>query len=146
MSRVNEFEIYQPTEGEVRSGELGRRLRRFNYDFVGEYPESRPVWLNAKGDPGRLVGGVRGFVFLDWLHIDILFVEEDVRGRGLGGQLLRAAEERARTLGARHAKLETFEWQARPFYVKQGYAEFGRIDDYVQGFHLSFMKKDFPAP
>lgn len=40
------------TEEEVRSGVLGRRLREFNYGFVGEYPETRPIWLNAKGAEG----------------------------------------------------------------------------------------------
>jgi len=37
--------------------------------------------------------------------------------------------------------LNTFEWQAREFYLKQGYEEFGRIDDYVQGFYVAYMKK-----
>ena len=40
--------IAEATHEEVKSGELGRRLRHFNYGFVGEYPESQPVWLNAK--------------------------------------------------------------------------------------------------
>lgn len=136
-----DYEIYPPTLDEVRSGELGRRLRQFNYGFVGEYAETSPVWLNAKTGDGAVVGGVRGFVFLHWLNIDILFVDAGTRGRGLGRRLLAAAEEQGRTLGAGHVKLETFEWQARAFYLKQGYAEFARIDDYVPGFYLAYMRK-----
>ncbi|MDP9894428.1 GNAT superfamily N-acetyltransferase [Variovorax boronicumulans] len=133
--------ISTATQEEVRSGVLGLHLRQFNYGFVGEYPESQPVWLNAKDANGELVGGLRAYVFLYWLRIDSLWVAEAARGQKLGTRLLAEAEERARNLGAHSAALETFEWQARGFYVKQGYEEYGRIDDYVKGFYLASMKK-----
>nr|WP_218510398.1 GNAT family N-acetyltransferase [Variovorax sp. dw_308] len=133
--------IAQATEEEVRSGYVGRQLREFNYGFVGEYPETQPVRLNAKDADGKVVGGVRAYVFLYWLHIDVLWVEESARGQGLGLQLLSQAEARAIELDARNAKLETFEWQARGFYLKHGYEEFARIDRYAGDFYLAFMKK-----
>ncbi|MDP9992792.1 GNAT superfamily N-acetyltransferase [Variovorax boronicumulans] len=133
--------ISTATQEEVRSGVLGRHLRQFNYSFVGEYPESQPVWLNAKDANGELVGGLRAYVFLYWLRIDSLWVAEAARGQKLGTRLLAEAEERARNLGAHSAALETFEWQARGFYMKQGYEEYGRINDYVKGFYLASMKK-----
>ena len=71
----------------------------------------------------------------------MLFVEADVRGAGLGGHLLAEAERRAVQLGARNAKLETFEWQAPKFYLKHGYEEYARIDDYAPGFYLACMRK-----
>lgn len=71
----------------------------------------------------------------------MLFVEADVRGSGLGGRLLAEAERQAIELGARNAKLDTFEWQAPAFYQKHGYEEYSRIDDYAPGFYLASMKK-----
>lgn len=59
----------------------------------------------------------------------------------MGRKLLAAAEQKARELGARNATLNTFEWQARDFYIKQGYSEYGRIDDYIQGFYAAWMRK-----
>lgn len=106
------WSIIEAPEHEVRSGELGRRLRRFNYGFVGEYPESKPVWLSARDMEGRMVGGLRGYVFLYWLHIDVLWGDEAVRASGLGSALLEQAEAMAKALGAHSAKLDTFEWQA----------------------------------
>ncbi len=44
-------------------------------------------------------------------------------------------------LSARNATLNTFEWQSREFYLKQGHEEFGRIDDYIEGFYVAYMKK-----
>ena len=48
-------------------------------------------------------------------------------------------------LGAHSATLNTFEWQAQGFYVKQGYEEFGRIDNYIKGFALVHLKKALGA-
>lgn len=138
---MTETVISTASEEEVRSGVLGRRLREFNYGFVGEYPDTQPVWMNAKDAQGRLMGGLRGFVFLEWLRIDVLFVEEEARGTGLGRRLLAEAEARGKALGAGNAALETFEWQARGFYLKQGYEEFARIDNYARGNYLAYMKK-----
>ena len=134
--------IYSPSEEEVRSGmPLGRRLREFNYRHVGEYPESKPIWLNAKDANGSVVGGLRGLVVLYWLRIELLWVEEGLWRMGLGSKLLAEAESKARLLGASNSGVETFEWQAPGFYRKQGYAEATRVEDYVRGYHLSFMRK-----
>jgi GNAT superfamily N-acetyltransferase len=138
---MSDLTIYTPSAEEVHSGELGRRLRQFNYRVVGEYGQVQPVWLSAKNASGTLVAGLRGSVFLHWLNVDVLFVDEPVRRQGLGQRLLAAAEQKARELGARHAKLETFEWQAREFYLKQGYQEFSRIDNYIGPYYLALMKK-----
>lgn len=139
------IDIYTPTAEEVHSGELGRRMRQFNYRFVGEYGQVQPVWVSAKDDSGALVGGLRGFVFLHWLNVELLFVDEAARGQGVGRRLLAAGEEKALSLGARNATLNTFEWQARDFYRKQGYEEFGRIDDYIQGYYAAWMRKPLVA-
>jgi GNAT superfamily N-acetyltransferase len=138
---MRDFEIYTPTAEEVHSGELGRRMRQFNYGFVGEYGQVQPVWVSAKDASGALVAGLRGFVFLSWLNVELLFVDEKARHQGVGRRLLAMAEQKARELGARNATLTTFEWQARTFYLKQGYEEFGRIENYVQGFYAAYMKK-----
>ncbi|WP_028602525.1 GNAT family N-acetyltransferase [Ottowia thiooxydans] len=140
------FEIYTPSVEEVRSGELGRRMRQFNYQFVGEYGEVQPIWVSAKSSGGDLIGGLRGFVFLDWFRIDLLFVDDSVRQIGVGSSLLESAETKARDIGAKCAALETFEWQARDFYLKQGYEEYARLDDYIKGFGLIHMKKTLAAP
>lgn len=140
------FSISPATEEEVRSGDIGRRLRQFNYGFTGEYPEMQPVRLNARDPGGQVVGGLRAYVFLYWLRIDVLFVDEAVRGQGVGTALLAEGERLARDHGARHVLLDTFEWQAPRFYARHGYEEVARIPDYAAGFYLATMRKDLVAP
>ena len=63
------------------------------------------------------------------------------RRRGLGSRLLRAAEEEARRRGCRMAWLDTYDFQARPFYERHGYAVFGELDGLPNGHRRWFMRK-----
>ncbi|MFN9476417.1 GNAT family N-acetyltransferase [Acidovorax sp.] len=135
------FTFAPPSPEDLQAGTLGKHLREFNYRTVGEYPQVQPVRLDVRDRHGRLVAGIRSYVFVYWLQTDVLWVAEDQRGKGLGARLLGMAEAQGKALGARNAKLETFEWQARDFYLKQGYGEYARIDDYIQGQYLALMRK-----
>jgi GNAT superfamily N-acetyltransferase len=130
-----------PTDEDLRAGTLGRHMREYNYRFVGEYPPQQPVRMDARDPQGRLVGGIRGLVFVSWLVIEVLWVADDHRQQGLGSHLLGLAEDQGRALGAHHARLDTFAWQARGFYLQRGYTEYARIDDYLPGQYLASMKK-----
>ena len=134
--------ITTASEEEVREIALWRRLREFNYQKVGTYPEGQNIWLNAKGADGRLLGGLRGEVHFHWLFVNILYVEETERGKGIGSRLLAAGEAHARQCGARRARLDTFDWQAPAFYLKHGYREVLKMPDYFRGYAVSMMVKD----
>jgi GNAT superfamily N-acetyltransferase len=136
-----EVSIYQATEEEVRSGYVGQQLREFNYGYVGEYPQVQYIRLNARDADGRVVGGLRAVVAMHWLRVEVLWVSETVRGKGIGSRLLAQGERMAIGMGAKSAALETFEWQAPRFYVKQGYEEAARMENYVGGFYLAIMRK-----
>ena len=130
------------TEEEVRATALAKRMREFNYPVVGTYPEVQTIWLNAKDAAGSFLGGFRGEIFLDWLIVYILFVEEPHRRKGVGSRLLAEGEAHARRKGARHARLDTFDWQAPDFYPRHGYRELLKIPDYYAGRALHLMAKD----
>jgi GNAT superfamily N-acetyltransferase len=133
--------IYPATEEEVRTSYIGRRLRQFNYGFVGQYADELPIRLNARDAAGNVVGGLRSIVFLHWLRVEVLFVDESQRRTGVGTALLVEAERMAREVGAKNAALETFEFQGPAFYAKYGYVETGRIANYAGEFYLVTMAK-----
>ena len=133
--------ISPATDEEVRSGYVGRQLREFNYGHVGEYPEVQYIRLNARDLQGQVVGGLRAVVAMYWLRVEVLWVNEVVRGNGVGSRLLAEAERMALEMGAKNAALETFEWQGPRFYEKRGYKEVARMEKYIGNFYLALMRK-----
>lgn len=90
---------------------------------------------------GEVVGGLFAYTNWDWLCIAQLWVAESVRGRGVGKQLIGLAEAEARRHGCRHAHVDTFSFQALPFYERLGYRVFGRIENYPAGHARYFLEK-----
>lgn len=115
-------------------------LRAFNRQHA-EAPDFQALVLAARDDFGEIVGGLVGQTGWRWLHVDLLWVAEGHRGRGLGRRLLRRAEHEAATRGASHVYLDTFDYQARPFYEREGYVVFGVQDDYPPGHRRYFLRK-----
>jgi GNAT superfamily N-acetyltransferase len=96
--------------------------------------EEVPLDLYAFDDDGELVGGVVAATWGGWLAIDLVWIREEARGSGLGTDLLRRIEDRARDeRGCIGVRLDTWGFQAKPFYEKQGYTLFGVLEDYPPG-------------
>lgn len=117
------------------------RLRDFNARALGRSIDFTPLWLAAHDEHGGLLGGLVGELYLGWLAIEVLWVADTARGQSIGRALLRQAELIARSQGAGAAFLDSFEWQAQGFYEKQGYREFGRLQDFPPGLRRLFMSK-----
>ncbi len=101
----------------------------------------RPLAVFLRDPSGRLVGGAAGRVNWNWLHVARLWVTSDLRRRGLGARLLRTLEAAAIERGCRQAHLETFSFQALPFYEAQGYEVFGVLEDYPPDHQRYFVRK-----
>jgi GNAT superfamily N-acetyltransferase len=103
--------------------------------------DSRPLVLTLHRESGDIIGGLWGRTAFRWLFVELLFVPDAVRGRGIGAELMSRAESEAVVRGCHSAWLDTFEFQARGFYERLGYSCFGQLDDYPPGFARYFMKK-----
>jgi GNAT superfamily N-acetyltransferase len=119
---------------------LGEGNNEYNMAVTG-FRDYQPVALLLRDDAGDIRGGIWGWVWAQWLYVANLFVEERLRGRGWGAQLLAAAEDEARLAGARNAYLETYSFQARPFYEARGYEVTGEIKDLPPGGVYYVMRK-----
>lgn len=104
-----------------------------------------PLTLSARGADGAIVGGLYGATCWGWLMIDGLWVDEALRGTGLGGRLLREAERLAVARGCRGAWLGTFDFQARPFYEAHGYTVFAELPGFPEGHTHYHLRKDLAA-
>lgn len=117
-------------------------LYQHNREQVGsrEFVELALVALN---NDSQVIGGVLGGSIWGWMLIETFWVEKEMRGHGLGAALLAEAEQIARQRGCGHVILETFSFQALPFYQKLGYVIYGQLDDFPPGHSRFSLKKDF---
>ena len=113
-------------------------LDAYNAQFSPATYEEFAVAL--KTDHGTVCGGITAMAWAGMLFIKWFWIDESLRRQGHGRALMAAAEAEGRRLGCSAAWLDTFEFQARPFYEKLGYELFGTLD-YPAGFKRFFMKK-----
>jgi GNAT superfamily N-acetyltransferase len=105
-----------------------------------------PVILALRDEGGAVVGGAYGATMWGWLMLDGLWVDAALRGRGLGGRLLDAAEAIARRRGCHAVWLDTFDFQARPFYERQGYRVVAELEGFPPGHTHYRLRKDLDPP
>lgn len=87
------------------------------------------------------VGGATGHGSFDWVFVELLHVPKELRGQGHGRRLMIEIEIFARERKMIGIWLDTFSFQARPFYEKLGFAEFGTLEDHPLGGARYFMSK-----
>lgn len=135
---------YELTERPPREAfeKLWQPLRAFNERIVGDASARTLVILLREPATDAIVGGLWGRSLWGSMYIDIMFVPEDLRGRGIGASLLRQAEQEAIRRECRHMWADTYAFQARPFYERMGFTMFGRLDGPAPIFPRFFLMKD----
>ncbi len=119
---------------------IGAGLRAYSNAFAGGGNWSTQDFL-VHDDAGAIIGGLHARTGRGWMFIHLLGLPEQARGQRVGTRLMDLAEAEARRLGCLGVYLDTFSFQARPFYEKRGYAVFATIDDYPRGHQRFFLSK-----
>lgn len=117
---------------------IDRGLDAYNAQFSPEHFEEFVAAL--KTPEGEVKGGVYAIVWAGMMFVKWLWIEDAYRGGGRGRALMETAEAEGRKRGCSAAWLDTFEFQAQPFYEKLGYKLFGTLD-YPAGFKRFFLTK-----
>lgn len=107
-------------------------LAQFNRELVGDDGHQPLNFIEYDAD-GTVIGGILGGTYWGWMYIDILWVKEEYRQKGIGSKLLMEAEKEAVSRGCHHVHLETMSWQAPKFYEKYGYEVIGILPDIPKG-------------
>jgi GNAT superfamily N-acetyltransferase len=116
---------------------LGRNILK----HLGNVELGKSIRVFLRDEEGRVVGGTTANVFGGWVYISLLWVEESLRNQGYGTELMKRLEREAMGLGCRYAHLDTYSFEARPFYERLGYKVFGVLEDYPAGHRKYFLKK-----
>ena len=119
-----------PTENEIKH--IRESLNHFNNERVGEDGHT-PLNIVEYDANGNIIGGILGGTYWGWMYVDILWVHENHRYKGIGSKLLLEAEKEAVHRGCHHVHLDTMSWQAPEFYQKHGYEVIGILPDIPNG-------------
>jgi GNAT superfamily N-acetyltransferase len=117
---------------------LDNGLDLYNAQFSPEHFEEFVAALKLPS--GEVKGGIYAIVWAGMLFIKWFWIDEAYRRQGRGRTLIAAAEAEGRRRGCTAVWLDTFEFQARPFYEKLGYKLFGTLD-YPAGFKRYFLQR-----
>jgi GNAT superfamily N-acetyltransferase len=101
----------------------------------------RPLAVLVTDDAGKPLGGLSGATYWRWFYIQLFWLPEQLRGAGLGSEILGRAEAEAKARGCLDVWLDSFSFQAPGFYQRHGYRSFGTLDDYPPGQRRVFLTK-----
>jgi GNAT superfamily N-acetyltransferase len=136
--------VFDPLPGEALTRLVTDHVVSLNFVKTGAV-DWHPVNFFLRSTRGEWLGGLTGYTWGGWLHVNFLWVSESLRSQGHGTRLMDAAEAMAQEYGAFAATLETFTFQAPDFYAKRGYIVSGRIDDYPPGHAKLYLSKRLGA-
>ena len=124
-----------------KAQEIANQIRAYNR-LKREEAESEPLNLYLEDEKGNLMAGLVAETFGNWLEIEYLFVKEELRGQGIGSQLLQRAENEAKNRNCRFAFVNTYQFQAPDFYLSHGYKEVFALQDYPYTGQRYYYQKD----
>jgi len=118
---------------------IRNNLREYNGGFLETKTQSNYM-LTMQDE--KIIGGIVFRIFGLWLEIDYFWIDGTYRGKGFGKILLDEAERIGKVKGCEKCSLNTFAFQARPFYEKNGYEVVYEQRDYPISGTRFYMEKD----
>jgi len=124
---------------------IRQKLTEYNRQYLSDREmafNNEDISITVKDEEGNILGGITGNTKLHCLFIQFLWLDDKLRGEGIGAKLLKKAEELAVEKGCRMVRVDTFSFQAPEFYQKQGYEVYGTVEDFPEGYtHYMFLKR-----
>jgi GNAT superfamily N-acetyltransferase len=122
--------------------EINIKLDQFNNAKVAFLRQDEIFKKYVIKDNDKIIAGIESVIYqYNILYIHALFVDENFRHKGFGSVLLQKVESNAIDVGAKLSHLDTFDFQAKDFYLKHGYEIFGILDNCPQCHKRYYMKK-----
>ncbi|MFA6303231.1 MAG: GNAT family N-acetyltransferase [Legionella sp.] len=138
MNKVNFVVDSNPKEKDNEF--LRKQIIEFNRSVLHEQATQFSVLV--KTDVGDIIGGATIWEHSDALYIDILWIDDIYRHKKIGTQLISKLFEQALIKNIRKIFVDTYDFQASEFYIKQGFRVIGRLENYLLGHDRIYFRKD----
>jgi len=135
--------IYESTREEV--GKVDNGIVEYNSSRVPFTQEPHFVSINRviRGEDDEVLAGINSVLYCwNCLYVDVLWVKEEFRDEGYGSSLLIEVENIAKEKGCKLIHLDTFDFQAKDFYIKHGFEIFGVLENCPIEHKRYYMKKN----
>ena len=118
-----------------------QRIEKLVYDYyyslapkVFDIEEEETICKKVVDKEGNIIAGCTGYIY-PWgmMYIDDMWVDEKYRRQELGSNALQAVEKVAEERGCHVITLGTWDFQAKPYYIKHGYTVFANKKDCPKG-------------
>ena len=101
---------------------------------VLDIEEEETVCKKIVDKDGHILAGCTGYIYpRGMMYIDDMWVDEKYRHQELGSNALQAVEKVAEEKGVYLITLGTWDFQAKPYYLKHGYTVFSTEKDCPKG-------------
>lgn len=115
-------------------------LVAYNLDRFGQ-SDMQKLGIFLHDMDGNVEGGLVGRTARGWLYTQLIFIPDHLRGQGLAGRLLAAAETEARKRGCTGAYIDSMNPDAVAAYQKYGYEIAGGVGPFSAGNGLTWLSK-----
>jgi GNAT superfamily N-acetyltransferase len=96
----------------------------------------------VRDDEGRVVAGISGIVWGGCCELQAMWVDEQLRGRGLARALMAEAEAEARRRGCALVSLHAYDILARGLYERLGYETVAVMEGIPAGSAARWYRKE----
>lgn len=126
---------------------LKEKIKAYNNEISALHLASRePSYMQyiqiEITDQSQFVAGLTGRIYWSCLEIDDLFIEKPYRYQGFGTTLIENVIQYATEKKLKFIILNTFSFQAKPFYEKLGFYTIGEIKNYPDKHSLYTLRYD----
>jgi GNAT superfamily N-acetyltransferase len=102
-------------------------------------PSALRLDISLDDEEGDVVAGLAAMTAHGCLNIELLWVDQSLRGDGIGARLLGAAEELARARGCTRVRVTTA--QGAAYFTARGFSLTGRLRSFPEGVELFALEK-----
>lgn len=132
----------QPSEEELKVIRDG--INEYNAPYlpdIGAFDSGFRFVINATSESGDFLGGLQASIAWNYCVLELFWLTEKTRGKGIGSKLIEQLVIFAREKGLEHIRTETLDFQAKPFYEKLGFRVYGELDNIPKGHKSYFLVK-----
>jgi len=127
-------------ESENIRNKLQQEMMQFNLPYL-KLRNPKPFSFYYQDNAKNIIAGITGYYANKYARVDYTWVHENYRHKKLGKKLFTALEFFLREHHCEFIQLDTFDFQAKPFYEKLGFICVGMVPKWIEGHDCYFMRK-----